>query len=210
MARAPRRGQAKTRLEPLLGPAGCARLQAALLCHTAHWAATVAPRVRIAFTPDDARAEVAELAPHGALLLAQGEGDLGVRLARAVERADKHDRLVIVGTDAPLLGPEHVRAAWRALRDGWDACIVPALDGGYALIALARPAPTVFDLPSAAWGGPQVLELTMAALHRARLSCRLLDPVADLDTPEDALAFRDDPRCPPAIRTRLRQGDVAA
>ena len=35
MARAPRAGEVKTRLEPLLGPEGCARLQAELLARAA-------------------------------------------------------------------------------------------------------------------------------------------------------------------------------
>ena len=212
MARAPRPGHAKTRLEPLLGPAGCARLQAALVCHTSHWARTTAARTWIAFTPADARAEVAALAPYGVGLFPQCDGNLGARLAHAAERvfAPHRGPLCVIGTDAPLLGPEHVRAAQAELRRGWDACIVPALDGGYALIALARPALAAFDLPPAAWGGPDVLELTARALHRAQLSWRMLDPIADLDTPADALALRQDSRCPPAIRAALESEDLAA
>lgn len=211
MARAPRPGHAKTRLEPPLGPAGCARLQAALLCHTSHWARTTAARAWVAFTPADARAEVARHVPNGVRLFPQCDGSLGARLAHAAGRAfDPHGGpLCVIGTDAPLLGPDHVHAAQAELRSGWDACIVPALDGGYALIALARPATAVFDLPAAAWGGPDVLELTLRALHRAHQSWRLFDPIADLDTPADALALRRDPRCPPAIRAALEPEELA-
>jgi glycosyltransferase A (GT-A) superfamily protein (DUF2064 family) len=150
--------------------------------------------------------------PHGVCLFPQRDGTLGARLAHAAGRAfdPRGGPLCVIGTDAPLLGPEHVRAAQGELRRGWDACIVPALDGGYALIALARPTPAAFDLPPRAWGGPEVLELTLGALHRARLSWRLLDPIADLDTPADALALRQDPRCPPAIRTALATAERAA
>lgn len=212
MARAPRPGEAKTRLEPLLGPDGCARLQAALLCHTAHWAVSAATHTCVAFSPSDARAEIARHVPRSAVLFAQREGDLGTRLAHASGHAFARlgGPLCVIGTDAPLLGPVHVRAARRELRAGWEACIVPALDGGYALIALARRAPEAFDLPPDAWGGPDVLALTMHALHRARLSCRLLEPVGDLDTPDDALALRADPRCPPAIRAALHPDRLAA
>ena len=38
MAKAPRAGEVKTRLEPLLGPEGCARLQAALIRNAVGWA----------------------------------------------------------------------------------------------------------------------------------------------------------------------------
>ncbi len=47
-----------------------------------------------------------------------------------------------------------LRFAEHALAVGHDACLVPTVDGGYALIALARPTPAAFDLPSEAWGGP--------------------------------------------------------
>jgi rSAM/selenodomain-associated transferase 1 len=211
MARAPRPGEAKTRLEPLLGPAGCARLQSLLVCHTAHWAVAAAPRTWVAFTPPDARAEIAALVPHGAVLVPQRRGDLGVRVAHAGAQAfDRRGPLCVIGTDAPLLGPDHVHEAERELRRGWDACLIPALDGGYALIALARPTPAAFALPPGAWGGPDVLELTLRALHGAGRSCRLLDPVADLDTPADAIALRGDDRCPPAIRAALVAQPMAA
>jgi rSAM/selenodomain-associated transferase 1 len=210
MARAPRPGEAKTRLQPLLGAAGCARLQAALIRHTSHWAVTVTTCTWVAFTPLDARAELADLVPSGTVLLPQDGDDLGARLTHAAARAHGRGSLVVVGTDAPLLGPAHVRAAARELRRGWDACIVPALDGGYTLIALARPTPEAFGLPAVAWGGPDVLALTLRALHRARRSCRLLEPVADLDTPSDAAALRADPRCPPVIRALLSPEELAA
>ncbi len=209
MARAPRPGRAKTRLEPLLGAAGCARLQAALVRHTAAWAGAAARRAWLAYTPPDARDEIAALAPPPTLLFAQRGRDLGERLAHAAGRAHGSGSLIVIGTDAPLLGAPHVRAARRALRGGRDVCLVPALDGGYALIALARPAPEAFRLPSDAWGGPDVLELTVRALDRAQLSHALLDPVADLDTPSDALALRDDARCPPEVRAALAAEEAA-
>jgi rSAM/selenodomain-associated transferase 1 len=203
MARAPRPGHVKTRLEPLLGAAGCARLQAALVRHTAAWAAATARRAWLAHTPPDARDELAALVPPRTALFAQRGRDLGERLAHAAGRAHGRGSLIVIGTDSPTLDAQHVLAARRVLRRGRDACLVPALDGGYALIALARPAPEAFRLPSDAWGGSDVLELTVRALDRAHLSHALLEPVTDLDTPSDALALRDDPRCPPPVRVAL-------
>ena len=211
MARAPRPGAAKTRLEPLLGPTACARLQSALIRHTAGWAASAVARTCVAFTPADAQAELAPLVPPDTSLVAQRDGDLGARLTHACAHVfDGRGPLVVVGTDAPLLGPDHVRVAERELRRGRDACLIPALDGGYTLIALARPAPEVFALPPEAWGGPRVLEWTLRALRRAGLTHALLDPVGDVDTPRDALALRDDPRCPTAVRAALRAQGPAA
>jgi len=211
MARAPRPGQAKTRLEPLLGADGCAALQAQLIRHTATWAARAADRTWVAFTPPDAAEEVSALLPARTTLLAQANGDLGARLQAATAEVFRGHRgpLAVIGVDAPLLGQGQLRAAVRALEAGHDACLVPALDGGYALIALARPAPEAFALPTRVWGGPAVLELTLAALRHADLSYRLLEAVADVDTPQDALALRAHPRCPSSIRAALRAPSVA-
>jgi glycosyltransferase A (GT-A) superfamily protein (DUF2064 family) len=114
----------------------------------------------------------------------------------------------VIGTDAPELGTAHLREAEHAL-SGHDASLIPTLDGGYALIALAQPTPEAFDLPPSAWGGPDVLALTVSALYAAGRTCALLEPVRDLDTPADALRIVGDPRCPPAIKQTLNDRTVA-
>jgi glycosyltransferase A (GT-A) superfamily protein (DUF2064 family) len=148
------------------------------------------------------------LVPPAVRLFAQEAGDLGARLrgATALAFRRRHGPLVVIGTDAPELGPVHVRLAEQALATGADACLVPALDGGYALIALARPTPGAFDLPADAWGGPDVLALTVTALEAAGCTTALLEPVRDLDTPVDARYVVADPGCPPAITDALREG----
>jgi rSAM/selenodomain-associated transferase 1 len=211
MARAPRPGATKTRLEPLLGPAGCARLQAELVRHVAAWVTRSTQRTWLAYTPSDARPELAGLVPSSVRLFPQEGDDLGARLRSASQRVFRHHRgpLAVIGTDAPELDAPHLREADRALAAGNDASLVPTLDGGYALIALARPTPAVFDLPTAAWGGPDVLELTMSALEVAGRSYALLEPVRDLDTPTDAAWVAADPRCPDAIKWALQDRRVA-
>jgi len=212
MARAPRPGGVKTRLEPLLGHDGCARLQAELIRHTTGWAASAAPRTWLAFTPARTRDEVAPLVPGRVSLFPQASGDLGARLQEAVCRIGREhaDRLIVIGTDVPLLGREHVAAAERELGDGHDACLVPALDGGYALIALARATPAAFQIHPTAWGGPHVLELTIDALDRAGLETATLEPVRDLDTPADARALLREPGCPPALHAVLSPDQTGA
>jgi rSAM/selenodomain-associated transferase 1 len=211
MARAPRSGQVKTRLEPLLGAEGCARLQAELVRHTAAWVTRATRRPWLAFTPADARVQLAGLVPPTVRLFAQAGEDLGDRLRRATEVAFRrhHGPLAVIGTDAPELAPPHLRFAEHALAGGHDACLVPTLDGGYALIALARPTPAAFDLPPEAWGGPDVLELTLMALRAAGRASTLLEPVRDLDTPADARHVAADPRCPPAIKRALQDRTLA-
>jgi uncharacterized protein len=211
MARAPRPGATKTRLEPLLGPEGCARLQAELVRHTAAWVTRSTRRAWLAYTPTDARAELAGLVPSSVGLFSQQDGDLGARLRSAAQLVFRRHRgpLAVIGTDAPELGAPHVRSAECALLAGHDASLIPSLDGGYALIALARPTPAAFDLPPAAWDGPDVLALTVTALQAAGRTCAVLEPVPDLDTPADAERIAAGPRCPPAILRALRDRRVA-
>jgi uncharacterized protein len=199
MARAPVPGRTKTRLEPLLGPAGCARLQVALVRHTAATAQRAAPGavfVAVAGPPELVAPLVGPARSFG-----QCDGDLGARLAAAVARvgAVRPGPVVVVGTDCPALRPEHVGEALDGLAAGHDAVFGPAHDGGYYLLALAAPRAEVFGLPPEAWGGAQVLALSLAAARRAGLSTGLIGVEHDLDTPADAAALLGDPRVPAEV-----------
>ncbi len=204
IAKAPRPGLCKTRLHPLLGPDGSARLQAVLVRRAAAWAAQVGDPY-VAFTPEDAEGELAALAP-GATLFPQAEGDLGDRLAHATTHVlrEHGGPVVLIGVDAPTLTPEHGRAALEDLAGGCDVSIGPAADGGWYLMALREPHPELFDLPTERWGGPEVLRLTLENARRAGLEVGMLRSERDLDEPEDALAFLADPLTPPDVAEALR------
>ena len=204
IAKAPRPGLCKTRLEPLLGPEGCARLQAGLVRRAAAWASAVGDAY-VAFTPAEARDAVAALAP-GATLIEQADGDLGDRLAAATTRVlEEHGGpVVLIGVDTPQLDASHADAALDDLRSGIDVTFGPAADGGYYLVGLAEPHPELFALPSEAWGGPEVFGLTLAAVAEAELSVGMLRSERDLDDAGDVAAFLADPLTPPDVVALLR------
>jgi rSAM/selenodomain-associated transferase 1 len=210
IAKAPRPGLCKTRLEPLLGPEGCARLQRALIRRAAAWAAAVGTPY-VTFTPGDARAELEALVPPGTTLIEQEEGDLGDRLAAAIGQvlAEHGGPVVLVGVDTPLLDPHVGREALEDLADGCDVSFGPAHDGGFYLVALRRPHPELFALPTEAWGGPDVLRLSLQAAHAAGLSVGLLRGERDLDEPADAYALLADPLTPPDVVEALRPAQGA-
>ena len=211
MTRAPRPGAAKTRLEPLLGAAGCARLQHALLLHTATTARIAAPRsVHVAVDPPDAVADVRALLDPADTVFAQVHGHLGVRMAAAAKRAyaAHPGPVVLIGTDVPTLTAPRILEARRLLDAGHDVVLGPALDGGYYLIALARPAAEVFDIGPDLWGAPLVLDASIAAAEAADLRVGLLPALRDLDTPEDANALRADPGMPAAFTALLHTAEV--
>ena len=204
LAKAPRPGLCKTRLEPLLGPDGTARLQAALLRRAAAWAADAGDPY-VAFTPSDARDEVEALAP-GARLIAQVEGDLGDRIAGAIATvlAEHGGPVLLVGVDAPQLRRAHAEMALGDLRAGCDVTFGAATDGGYYLVAVRERHDEVFDLPTEAWGGPDVLRLSLEATARAGLEFGMLRSERDLDEPDDVRALLMDPLSPPDIVSVLR------
>jgi rSAM/selenodomain-associated transferase 1 len=185
-AKAPVAGWAKTRLIPALGAEGAAALAGRLLEHTL--AQAVAARcfeaIELCAAPDTGHPALQRAAAaHGAALTAQGEGDLGARMQRALGRAlAGHARVLLVGTDAPALDAAALRAAALALA-GVDAVFVPALDGGYALVGLSRPAPALFE--GIAWSTPTVMAATRERARGAGLRWAELPAVADIDEPAD-------------------------
>ena len=198
MARAPVPGRCKTRLEPLLGPEGCAALQEVLLRRTLGWAAAVAPgSVLVAL---DGAWEI-----DGFDVVAQAGAHLGERLSAAVEEAFSRfgGPLLVVGTDCPRLDLRHAAAGLADIADGADASFGPAMDGGYYLVAMREPRADLFALPREEWGGETVLARTLALAARSQLEVGMLRMERDLDTPADARAFLADPLTPLEIRAAL-------
>lgn len=190
-AKAPQPGKAKTRLAPLLGKAGAARLHARLVERAVRTALAAklgpvelhcAPRLKHPFF-------AAMAARYGLRLRAQGPGNLGDRMHRAFARVLRDaGSALLIGSDCPALRASDLRAAARALRRGADAVLAPAEDGGYPLVGLRRARKALFD--GVAWGGPKVLEQTRARLQRQRCKWVELRTVWDVDRPEDVARLR--------------------
>ena len=184
-AKAPRPGLAKTRLIPALGAAGAAALAARMLAHTLDQAlASGVGEVELcaAPAPGDAMWQGVEL-PEGLVLTAQGEGDLGERMARAGQRAGEAGAgVLLIGTDCPALDAACLRRAARALHET-EAVIAPTADGGYALLGLRRFDASVFA--DIAWSTPTVAATTLARLDALGWSCTRLPLVHDIDEPAD-------------------------
>ena len=188
LAKAPVPGRVKTRLQPAFTPLECAEIQRVLLDRTLGWALEVAPEATL-LALDGPPIEV----PAGVEVIEQQGSDLGERLARAAGHGFRRHpgRLLVVGVDTRL-APEHASAATKQLDAGAEAVFGPALDGGYYLLALARPLPELFEIDGEAWGGERVLELSLAAAWKAGRRTALIRPERDLDTPADAAALEED------------------
>ena len=186
MARQPEADRAKTRLIPALGADGAARLAERLLEHALAQAqrAALGP-VTLCVTPDDVPPALHALAKRfGATLAGQGDGDLGARMARALNHGlAQAPAALVMGTDAPALDATMLHTAAAAL-DRHDSVLVPAFDGGFVLLGVRRPCPGGL-LDGLAWSHARVLHDTLARLRARGFAPTLLDTLHDIDTPDD-------------------------
>ena len=167
-AKAPVPGQVKTRLAGRLGPRGAAELYKKLLRRTLAMAAAARLCPLELWGAPDARHGffIACQRDYGVRLRRQSSGDLGRRIHHALTRTvNQGHPAVVIGGDCASLGGAELRDAFRQLAAGSDVLLGPAADGGYVLIGLNRPAPTLFQ--NIAWGTPTVLEATRRRLRRA-------------------------------------------
>lgn len=195
-AKAPLPGQAKTRLIPALGEPGAAALAQRMLAHTVAVAlAAEVGVVELCVTPAPAAAAWQPFR-HPAWPVtwqAQGDGDLGERLARASQRhLAAGVAVLLIGTDCPQLEAGHLREAAGALRDR-EAVMLPSTDGGYVLLGLRRFHPSLFQ--DIAWSTATVAAETLARLHQAGYAVARLPALHDIDEPGDLAHL------PPAWRT---------
>ena len=190
-ARAALPGRAKTRLIPRLGAWRAARLHAALTACALRTARDAGfETVELHVTPRRSRALFSPYEnAFQAKIRYQKGADLGARMLHAFEMALRRNRAaILIGTDCPALGAADLRRAARLLASGCDAVLAPAEDGGYALIALRKVSPRIFE--GIAWGGNNVFLKTAERLSRLGLRWRALRTVWDLDRPGDLERLR--------------------
>jgi rSAM/selenodomain-associated transferase 1 len=187
-ARAPVAGAAKTRLIPLIGAEGAASLHAALLRRTlgvvsqARSAGSEIGEATLWCTPDASHPVFAACRDEfGISLRKQVEGDLGRRMHATFERQSLP--LLLIGSDCPVFTPDLLRLCAAQLLGGSDAVFLPAEDGGYGLVGLARPAAALFE--NIAWSSASVMEETRQRLRESALTWSEPATIWDVDLPED-------------------------
>jgi uncharacterized protein len=206
MARAPRPGTVRPALEPLIGPARCAELQAALVVRACTWASEVAPgSVHVGYEPVDAGAELRALLGSQVNLFPQSGAGISGRLAQASARlfARGEGPVLIIWPDLPRWRADHASGALSDLSDGCDLSLGPEFDGGFYMIGLARPLPALFGLPEHAWRSPDAMSAAIVAARDAGLEVGLLRTERGLRRPEDVRAVLADPLTDSEMRAIL-------
>lgn len=178
-------GRVKTRLIPALGAGAAADLHQRLVLRALDTLiATDVGTVEICCAPDSTHEFFIDCQQrYGIALSEQCAGNLGTRMQDAFRRAlSTASKALIVGADCPSITVGDVRGAASALNDH-DAALIPAEDGGYALIGATKADPKMFD--DIDWGTSTVLN---AQRERFRsLGWRVFEGPTrwDVDRPED-------------------------
>jgi rSAM/selenodomain-associated transferase 1 len=191
MAKEPRAGEAKTRLCPPLSHAEAAELyRRFLLDKIEQVRALDAARPAIAYTPADASAFFAEVAPDFTLVPQRG-ADLGDRLANSLGELLRrgHRGALAIDSDTPTLPLEFLRQAIDLVtRPEIDVVLGPTEDGGYYLIGLRAVHRQLFE--AMAWSTSGVLAETVRRAEACGLRVACLPSWYDVDTPDDLARLR--------------------
>jgi rSAM/selenodomain-associated transferase 1 len=204
IAKAPVPGRVKTRLCPPCTPIEAAQLARAALQDTLDAARrTSADRLVLALD-----GQPGDWVPDEFEVTAQRGDGLAERLSAAF--ADVGGPAFLVGMDTPQLTPELLGGGLAAVAGG-DSAFGAALDGGYWAIGLHAPDPRVF-------AGVPMSTARTGVVQRARMELlglrpRILPPLLDVDTFQDALAVAADApgtRFASEVATLMMLEDVAA
>jgi hypothetical protein len=182
--RAPQLGTGKRRLARDIGDIAALRFERAMialllrrLAKDRRWS------LRIAVTPDKA-CRRARYWRSGVETVGQGQGDLGIRMRRALETC-RPGPVVLVGADIPALDARHAAAAFHVL-GRYDLVFGPAEDGGFWLVGARHPRHLPPSFERVRWSGPDALADTLAGLPR-RIRVGYADKLEDVD---DGDAYR--------------------
>ncbi len=185
--KAPRLGAVKTRLARDIDASAARRFQHQTghkliqrLARQPHW------RLVLAVTPDN-HARQGRFWPSGIDRVAQGPGDLGQRMARALRRFPASP-VLLIGSDIPTIRPCHIRRAFQALGSN-DVVFGPATDGGYWLVGLGRRRDPARLFQGVRWSTADALRDTLRGLPSGR-RVGLVDELDDIDSGIDYWNWR--------------------
>jgi len=178
-AKPPCPGLVKTRLIPDIGADKAARVYRFCLEYTLEVARESGLEFQLYLSDvcDD------ELLQDEAYSVQKGH-DLGTRMFNATRDllVRNLDGTIIIGSDCLDISAGHLRQAARALAN-YELVLLPALDGGYALIGCTKVDPGLFR--DISWSSDQVLKQTLANAEKLDYRVSMLETVRDIDTLQD-------------------------
>ena len=204
MAKAPRRGQVKTRLASSLSLEAVTAFYRCLLDDTLELARSLTDVEVAIMCPDTDVSELAQLAGSEASVVAQkGEG-LAAGLASVFAHfAEDHQRRTIAfNSDSPHLPRSVLEDAFETLA-GHDVVVGPTHDGGYYLVGAKASHPTLFA--GEGMGTSSAFERLLSRARTLELSVGFTDPFWDIDVTDDLTRLEAELRKAPARAPRTAE-----
>lgn len=186
IAKEPVAGRVKTRLTPPYRPDQAAALAEAALRDSLR-AVCATPASQRVLALDGLPGS---WLPPGVVVIPQRGAGLDERLAAAFSDVYRlrREAIVLIGMDTPQVTPALLGEAMEAL-ERHDAVFGPAADGGFWLLGLREPDPSL--LLGVPMSQPDTGKLQLDRLDRAGLSVRMLPELSDVDTAADAVAVAE-------------------
>lgn len=181
--RKPEAGKVKTRLASQVGNEKALEVYIKLLQHTQQICHNVnADKYLFGTELED------DVSWDGFFQARQRGDDLGNRMMNAFNYLfeKNYEKVVIIGSDCPLLTAEIIEEAFNKL-DETDIVIGPAEDGGYYLLGMKKLVPALFR--NIQWSSATVFSDTIRILQSLSLTYFLLPELSDIDTEEDWLKY---------------------
>ena len=218
MAKAPRPGAVKTRLESSLSPEAVTAFYCCLLDDTLALARSLGDVEVAIMCPDSDVNELVQLAGtqlanNDASVVAQkGEGLAAGLTSVFAHFAEGHQRRIIAfNSDSPHLPRSVLEDAFETLA-AHDVVVGPTHDGGYYLVGAKASHPTLFA--GDGMGTSSALEQLLARARALELSVGFADPFYDVDVADDlarlAAELRLAPERAPRTAAWLKEWELAA
>ncbi|MGI8555302.1 MAG: TIGR04282 family arsenosugar biosynthesis glycosyltransferase [Pyrinomonadaceae bacterium] len=190
MAKVPRAGNVKTRLQPFLSPEKCRTLAEAFVLDAINKTQNVCDQLVIAFAP---ASEKNYFNNDNLILIEQTGADLGAKMFNAFEFAfhkDSDANVVLVGTDSPTFPAEFIIQAFEKLETRAEIVLGESDDGGFYLIGLRNLIPKLFD--KIEWSSPRVYRQITRNIDKLKADLQTIPAWYDVDNPNDLQRLREE------------------
>ncbi len=203
----PTPGTVKTRLAVHVGAEAAAEIARACVELTLARLQRFQSEAILYIDPVGALTQAREWLGTGWQLQPQVGATLGERLRDATERAFAQgaQQVVVIGIDSPWLQASDIEQAFIALQQA-DVVVGPAADGGYYLIGLSQPAPSLFA--GVSWSSSAVYAQTQQNAHALRLTLKALPLGYDIDRLEDVVRFIEEERRRAVVPREVKRIDA--
>lgn len=193
MAKVPRAGNVKTRLQPYLSGEQCRTLAEAFLSDAINKTRSFCDELIVAFAPANEENYFAKFAVENLTLIEQTGADLGEKMSNAFEfvfNVSSEVSILMIGTDSPTFPARFVEETFRALESKSETVLGKSADGGFYLIGLRQNSPGLLE--NIEWSSPLVFGQITRNVEALNLKLKLLPEWFDVDTPEDLRRLREE------------------